>query len=126
MGILKPKPRRRKKMRRRKKPQKKEREKGKILVIKLLKNKTKPKKNCTQYGFSVSYILTKTEILKVSAFQNFGLFCRFLPLWDPREEAEGGSLQGWGGAEEKDNPGQCEQEAVGRSPGAYIGGGTGR
>lgn len=70
--------------------------------------------------------MTKTEILKVSAFQNFGLFCRFLPLWDPREEAEGGSLQGWGGAEEKDNPGQCEQEAVGRSPGAYIGGGTGR
>lgn len=109
-------------MRRRKKPQKKEREKGKILVIKLLKQK----KNCTQYGFSVSYILTRTEILKVSAFQNFGLFCRFLPLWDPREEAEGGSLQGWGGAEEKDNPGQCEQEAVGRSPGAYIGGGTGR
>lgn len=123
MGILKPKPRRRKKMRRRKKPQKKEREKGKILVIKLLK---KTKKNCTQYGFSVSYILTKTEILKVSAYKNFGLFCRFLPLWDPREEAEGGSLQGWGGAEEKDNPGQCEQEAVGRSPGAYIGGGTGR
>lgn len=123
MGILKPKPRRRKKMRRRKKPQKKEREKGKILVIKLFKKK---KKNCTQYGFSVSYILTKTEILKVSAYQNFGLFCRFLPLWDPREEAEGGSLQGWGGAEEKDNPGQCEQEAVGRSPGAYIGGGTGR
>lgn len=70
--------------------------------------------------------MTKTEILKVSAYQNFGLFCRFLPLWDPREEAEGGSLQGWGGAEEKDNPGQCEQEAVGRSPGAYIGGGTGR
>lgn len=112
-------------MRRRKKPQKKEREKGKILVIKLFKKKNKQKKNCTQYGFSVSYILTKTEILKVSAFQNFGLFCRFLPLWDPREEAEGGSLQGWGGAEEKDNPGQCEQEAVGRSPGAYIGGGTG-
>lgn len=124
MGILKPKPRRRKKMRRRKKPQKKEREKGKILVIKLFKKKQN--KNCTQYGFSVSYILTKTEILKVSAYQNFGLFCRFLPLWDPREEAEGGSLQGWGGAEEKDNPGQCEQEAVGRSPGAYIGGGTGR
>lgn len=111
-------------MRRRKKPQKKEREKGKILVIKLFKKKQN--KNCTQYGFSVSYILTKTEILKVSAYQNFGLFCRFLPLWDPREEAEGGSLQGWGGAEEKDNPGQCEQEAVGRSPGAYIGGGTGR
>lgn len=113
-------------MRRRKKPQKKEREKGKILVIKLFKKQKKQKKNCTQYGFSVSYILTKTEILKVSAYQNFGLFCRFLPLWDPREEAEGGSLQGWGGAEEKDNPGQCEQEAVGRSPGAYIGGGTGR
>lgn len=126
MGILKPKPRRRKKMRRRKKPQKKEREKGKILVIKLFKKNKNKKKNCTQYGFSVSYILTKTEILKVSAYQNFGLFCRFLPLWDPREEAEGGSLQGWGGAEEKDNPGQCEQEAVGRSPGAYIGGGTGR
>lgn len=113
-------------MRRRKKPQKKEREKGKILVIKLLKKKKNQKKKCTQYGFSVSYILTKTEILKVSAYQNFGLFCRFLPLWDPREEAEGGSLQGWGGAEEKDNPGQCEQEAVGRSPRAYIGGGTGR
>lgn len=113
-------------MRRRKKPQKKEREKGKILVIKLFKKKQNKKKNCTQYGFSVSYILTKTEILKVSAYQNFGLFCRFLPLWDPREEAEGGSLQGWGGAEEKDNPGQCEQEAVGRSPGAYIGRGTGR
>lgn len=112
-------------MRRRKKQQKKEREKGKILVIKLFKKK-KQKKNCTQYDFSVSYILTKTDILKVSAYQNFGLFCRFLPLRDPREEAEGGSLQGWGGAEEKDNPGQCEQEAVGRSPGAYIGGGTGR
>lgn len=114
-------------MRRRKKPQKKEREKGKILVIKLyIYFSLKETKNCMQYGFSVSYRLTKTEILKVSAYQNFGLFCRFLPLWDPREEAEGGSLQGWGGAEEKDNPGQCEQEAVGRSPGAYIGGGAGR
>lgn len=101
-------------MRRRKKPQKKEREKGKILVIKLyIYFSLKEKKTCMQYGFSVSYRLTKTEILKVSAYQNFGLFCRFLPLWDPREEAEGGSLQGRGGAEEKDNPGQCEQEAVG-------------
>lgn len=84
MGILKPKPRRRKKMRRRKKPQKKEREKGKILVIKLFKKK---KKNCTQYGFSVSYILTKTEILKVSAYQNFGLFLQIPPPLGPQRRS---------------------------------------
>lgn len=48
-------------MRRRKKPQKKEREKGKILVIKLyIYFSLKEKKTCMQYGFSVSYRLTKT------------------------------------------------------------------
>lgn len=73
-------------MRRRKKPQKKEREKGKILVIKLLK-KNKTKKNCTQYGFSVSYILTKTEILKVSAYQNFGLFLQIPPPLGPQRRS---------------------------------------
>lgn len=75
-------------MRRRKKPQKKEREKGKILVIKLyIYFSLKEKKNCMQYGFSVSYRLTKTEILKVSAYQNFGLFLQIPPPLGPQRRS---------------------------------------